>query len=664
MVQHDSNSNRRLRRGAVASVIAAAILLLAACQSTVSGAPVAATGPGAAGPAGDSAIDAALPAGLAAPSAGWLVLVYQAAGNDLEAAILDDVHEALSTSDPDVRVLSLLDRSPNSDADSGYSDGESVPGVPEGHGTQLVTIAQGQGQLIAGLPDLPMSDPETLAAFVAAGIRAFPADKVALVIADHGGGWQGAAVDEVAEAAGLPALLDLPAIVAGIANGLERAGRKSLDVIGFDACLMAQWDVALALAPYTDRLVASAETEPGAGWDWSYLADVSGADTPDQLGTTVMNYYASYYQQKPSGRTATMSLIDLSQMRQLDEALSFLSAASVVGGTEEELVWLARARAAAWEYGRSADPESDARLVDLGAFTGVLSQAGGTLGGAADGVTQALGQAVIAQWAGPDTVGASGLSVYLPPSDATTDPSYRQVGDGTLWAEFLGDFHRRIAGLGIAPDFVGLAAPQLTDATPATFAATAPFSAGARGLVVSGALRLGGVQPDGRIDFLRASAADVGDDSMTGHDEFSFFQVTDGSVTLPVYLDQERSAGIPYWYSVGGSDPIPVVVRIAKTEDGSIGALSAVAALPGSTSASRAVLDPSGVLWPRFRTAAADGSDTGWTGLPGGAGLTADLARHSYRFGVIPSGSQVAVQFSLMLANGEETSSTVIVSVP
>lgn len=667
----DSRPALRPGRTLFAALTAAAMLLLTACQTQVAGTPLPALGeapgaetPAAAGGLGTASIGEALPAGLAEPSPGWLILAYQAAGNDLESAILGDVHEALSTTDPNVRVLSLLDRSPRADGDGGYSDAESLPGIPEGPGTQLITMVAGQGQLVADLPDLPMSDPQTLADFVAAGIRAFPAAKVALVIADHGAGRVGAAVDEVAEAAGQPALLDLPAILNGISSGLQQAGRASFDLIGFDACLMAEWDVALALAPFAERLVASAETEPGEGWDWTYLAGVTADDSADRLGEKIVDHYGDFYQETRAGQTSTISMIDLTQIQQLDVALSFLSAVTVVGGTDEELAWLARARASAWEYGRSADPESDARLVDLGAWADILAQSGGTLGDAARELRAALDRAVIAQWAGPGTEGTSGLSVYLPPSDATTDPNYRDIGGDTLWAEFLADFHRRIGQLDISPGFVGLTAPELTGLDTDKFSAAAQFNPDARGLVVAGALRLGGVQPDGRIDFLRSAPVEMGDDAVQGWDEFGFFQVTDGAVGLPVYLDQERATGIPYWYSSSGSDPVPIVVRIADTGDGTYAAVDAVATLPGSTTASRAVLDPNGVLWPRFRTAAPDGTDTGWTQGQGGAVLSADLTRHVYRFGDIPSGSQVAVQFGLLLANGEEMTTTSLVTVP
>ena len=52
-------------------------------------------------------------------------------------------------------------------------------------------------------------------------------------------------------------------------------GRK-LDLLGFDTCLMSAYEVALQLAPYAEKLLASEETEPGHGWQYTYYKVQSG----------------------------------------------------------------------------------------------------------------------------------------------------------------------------------------------------------------------------------------------------------------------------------------------------------------------------------------------------------------------------------------------------
>jgi hypothetical protein len=39
-------------------------------------------------------------------------------------------------------------------------------------------------------------------------------------------------------------------------------------LMGFDACLMGNWETLVALNSLTDYVLASEELEPGHGWDW------------------------------------------------------------------------------------------------------------------------------------------------------------------------------------------------------------------------------------------------------------------------------------------------------------------------------------------------------------------------------------------------------------
>ncbi len=88
-------------------------------------------------------------------------------------------------------------------------------------------------------------------------------------------------------------VLDLADLQSGLADGLAAAGVGQLDLLGFDACLMGSYEVASAVAPYGDRLVASAELEPGGGWDYGALqlfADDPAA-TADDLGVAIVDSY-------------------------------------------------------------------------------------------------------------------------------------------------------------------------------------------------------------------------------------------------------------------------------------------------------------------------------------------------------------------------------------
>ena len=62
------------------------------------------------------------------------------------------------------------------------------------------------------------------------------------------------------------------------AIGNSQVGR--VDVVGFDACLMASIEIASEVAPVASTLVAAERTEPGDGWDYTaMLSALQGTTT-------------------------------------------------------------------------------------------------------------------------------------------------------------------------------------------------------------------------------------------------------------------------------------------------------------------------------------------------------------------------------------------------
>ena len=84
---------------------------------------------------------------------------------------------------------------------------------------------------------------------------------------------------------------------------------KKLSWIGFDACLMCTAEVAAAVSPHAHYMIASQETEPASGWDYSFLSgiaeDADGAATGKRI---IDSYFRSLEGTKD---TLTLSCIDL-----------------------------------------------------------------------------------------------------------------------------------------------------------------------------------------------------------------------------------------------------------------------------------------------------------------------------------------------------------------
>lgn len=157
----------------------------------------------------------------------------------------------------------------------------------------------------------PMTDAATLAEFIQFGVKNYPADRYMLIFWDHGGGSvTGYGYDELYPNGSMS--------VDKIASALEAGGTK-FDIIGFDACLMANMETAVAVEPYADYLLASEETEPGTGWyytEWLGMLANNTSVSSLELGQKVIDDFCT---KKQSGSTSsdknTLSLVDLAEFK-------------------------------------------------------------------------------------------------------------------------------------------------------------------------------------------------------------------------------------------------------------------------------------------------------------------------------------------------------------
>lgn len=210
--------------------------------------------------------------------AAWTFLVYLAGDNDLEGDAVNDLLEMASVgSDEDVNIVVLVDRSAEYSAAPAANLGDFTS-------TKLLLVEEGEFTEVVDYGEANTGDPQNLAFFLDTAIGMFPADRYALSLWDHGGGWTSFGYDDSAGTS-----FDLREIVGGVRAGLEAAGVDRLDLLGFDACLMAAYEVQTALAPYADYFVASEELEPGHGWDYAALQLLRDAPAtgPAELGEAI-----------------------------------------------------------------------------------------------------------------------------------------------------------------------------------------------------------------------------------------------------------------------------------------------------------------------------------------------------------------------------------------
>ena len=95
-----------------------------------------------------------------------------------------------------------------------------------------------------------------------------------------------------------------------------------LNLIGFDACLMAMVENAYPLRNMADYMVGSEETEPADGWPYDLvLADLVNTPTitPADLSKTIVQKYGQYY--GATNEATTLSAIDLSAIENVSSKL-------------------------------------------------------------------------------------------------------------------------------------------------------------------------------------------------------------------------------------------------------------------------------------------------------------------------------------------------------
>lgn len=171
-----------------------------------------------------------------------------------------------------------------------------------------------------------MGSSETLSRFLKYGMTNFSADKYGLILWNHGAGPMiGCGVDEVYND-----ILEIPEL----ASALSEAGlgeNNKLEFLGFDACLMGSIETAWSIKDYANYLIASQETEPGTGWDYSFLKFLNYFDSGNDIGKAIIDTYfeanQKYVEQYPQMKAdLTLSCLDLSKIEKVENSINVLFA--------------------------------------------------------------------------------------------------------------------------------------------------------------------------------------------------------------------------------------------------------------------------------------------------------------------------------------------------
>ena len=172
-----------------------------------------------------------------------------------------------------------------------------------------------------------MSQKETLSDFLNWAKEAYPADRYMLVFWDHGGG--------LSSGYGMDALNKRKDNIYGtlmvdeIISAIKDSG-ITFDLVGFDACLMQDIEIALELEPYADYYIASEESEPAGGWFYTSAFSRLAKDptlSTEEFAKEIVGCYDQYNRIISDGKDNpdfTLSVLDLTYVKLAYEKLCSL----------------------------------------------------------------------------------------------------------------------------------------------------------------------------------------------------------------------------------------------------------------------------------------------------------------------------------------------------
>jgi hypothetical protein len=286
----------------------------------------------------------------------WTFMVYMAGDNNLSSAGEKDLAEMRQVgSTPQVNILVQFDNAGD-------------------FGTQRYRVlSNGQPDLVMSLGETDSGDPEVINAFITWAAQQYPAERYALILWSHGSAWAPAEVDKIARSVNAlnyspKEAADRVGSVLGKAifrTSLERYFKLSLseraicvddgsghsldtlelekvlakakevlgqdfDLLGMDACLMSNLEVAFQVRPYVKFLVASEESEPNEGWPYERLLRrlVDNPDLPSVIVAEhiVQDYVRSYTDRDFQGNI-TQTALNLGRVQEITGPLDSLAEA-------------------------------------------------------------------------------------------------------------------------------------------------------------------------------------------------------------------------------------------------------------------------------------------------------------------------------------------------
>jgi len=254
----------------------------------------------------------------------WTVMVFINGKNNLAPAALQDVNEMeMIGSTSRVNVVAEVGHI-NSPRQVTTQSGLIIPSgeliLPDDerwNGTHRFYIMKDTNRsaiksMLFDVSNEDMGDWKRLSDFVVWARLQFPAKRYMLIVWNHGGGVRGISFDDVTGNNIAPYQLGL---------AFNQMGK--IDVYGSDACLMQMAEIGYELKDKVPVIVGSEESEPGDGYNYTYLLDGLNRNpdaSNEDVGRMMVAAFMKHYTQ--TREPVTQSAIRTAPLGRLGQLLS------------------------------------------------------------------------------------------------------------------------------------------------------------------------------------------------------------------------------------------------------------------------------------------------------------------------------------------------------
>jgi hypothetical protein len=365
----------------------------------------------------------------------WLVILYSAGDNNLASFLHQDINELESVgSDENTHIVTI--------ADQGNQWNAAFKGAKVFYLKKDNDMSKINSPLLKNLGQVNTADPQFMASSIAEIIKKFPAEHIAIIIGDHGAGWQGAIEDDTHHK-----FMSLPEIREALEEIYQKTGKR-IDVLAFDACLMAMAEVGYELKNAVKYLVASEETEGGSGYNYNILFSKAIKDAvskiqqaalfkvnvdPEEFAKIIVESAKEY-----SNDIQTISAVDLDKVNDLVSKLDEF-AKLILSSPKQDIQKLK-------EKIRQTQSFAIGSFRDLYHFANLIYEDNSIsqdLRNKAKEIMDALNKYIVNEFSNDKYKNAYGVSIELP-SYGNVDSKYKntQFAKNTSWDEMLENLNK------------------------------------------------------------------------------------------------------------------------------------------------------------------------------------------------------------------------------